>query len=218
LEQAINYEIERQSQALQNGEQLNQETRGWNTAQNKTFLQRTKEEAEDYRYFPDPDLPPIRLSTNQIEIIKQNLPELPLERAKRWMSNYHLQPEFATRLSEDTKHAQQLDSLFKLAVNKKFEPSKLANQIVNKKITVNYQNLEATLAEFESLNATATVDDNDLEKIIRQVLAEHQDAVNRYHAGQKQVLGFFMGQVMKNLKVKADPQQVRSTLHKYLDN
>ncbi len=218
LEQAINYEIGRQTEALQNGEQLNQETRGWNATQNKTFLQRSKEAAEDYRYFPDPDLPPIRFSPDQIEKIRQEIPELPAERATRWATDFKIQPDFAARLVSDITHVDQLESLFKLATSQQIDPAKLANHIVNKKISVRYDDLAVTLEQFKTANATATIDSSELETTINQVLSNNQDAVDRYRAGQKQVIGFFMGQIMSRLEVKADPQQVREALHKHLDN
>ncbi|MEK9174607.1 MAG: Asp-tRNA(Asn)/Glu-tRNA(Gln) amidotransferase subunit GatB, partial [Patescibacteria group bacterium] len=92
-ERAIDYEIKRQAEVLDSGEKVIQETRGWNESEGVTFSQRTKEESHDYRYFPEPDLPPVRLDKAQIEFIKQELPELPTSRHERFVSEYGITPK-----------------------------------------------------------------------------------------------------------------------------
>ena len=87
-ERAINYEIERQTKILDKGEKVIHETRGWNETEGRSFSQRAKEESHDYRYFPEPDLPPIRLDKSQIDFIKSELPELPNSRRTRFVSEY----------------------------------------------------------------------------------------------------------------------------------
>ncbi|MEI7890767.1 MAG: Asp-tRNA(Asn)/Glu-tRNA(Gln) amidotransferase subunit GatB [bacterium] len=90
VEKAINYEIERQTEALENGEKLVQETRGWDSVKNVTVSQRKKESAHDYRYFPEPDIPPMEFSAAYVESLKAKLPELPAQKEERFAGEYGL--------------------------------------------------------------------------------------------------------------------------------
>ena len=101
VEKAIDYEIERQIRALENGERIVQETRLYDAAANKTRTMRSKEDAEDYRYFPDPDLPPIRISPAEFEALRAALPELPEARRARYLDALGLTPYDADKLTED---------------------------------------------------------------------------------------------------------------------
>lgn len=101
VEKAIDYEVRRQIQALEDGEKLVQETRGWNEDKAASFSQRTKETSADYRYFPDPDLPPINLDAELINKIKSQLVELPPAKIKRFKAEYELSQETAEILTGD---------------------------------------------------------------------------------------------------------------------
>ena len=101
VERAIEYEIKRQSEALDKGTKLTQETRGWNDARGTTVSQRSKEEAHDYRYFPDPDISPLKIDSAWREKIKADLPELPLAKKKRFRREYGFSDYDATVLTED---------------------------------------------------------------------------------------------------------------------
>lgn len=105
MEKAINYEIKRQTQALENNEKLVQETRGWDENKSETVSQRIKETSADYRYFPEPDIPPIRISADKIEKIKTELSEMPPEKKARFMQQYKLDSETAWILTSSKELA-----------------------------------------------------------------------------------------------------------------
>jgi aspartyl-tRNA(Asn)/glutamyl-tRNA(Gln) amidotransferase subunit B len=103
VEKAINFEIVRQTKALDEGETIIQETRGWNDSKNETVSQRVKESSADYRYFPEPDIPPLRIGSDWLEAVKSELIELPEAKKIRFISEYNLNPESAETLTGD-KH------------------------------------------------------------------------------------------------------------------
>ncbi len=134
LEKGIEYEIERQKEILEKGETPVQETRGYNAEKGITYSQRTKEEAADYRYFPDPDLPPININEKWFNEIKSSLPEALDGLFKRWQEEYDLKPELVELLFETAEESHNLDELFKQCIKEKIEVEKLVNAMVHKKI------------------------------------------------------------------------------------
>ncbi len=111
LERAMEYEIERQTDALERGEALVQETRGWDEANGRTISQRSKEEANDYRYFPEPDLPPLRPSVDWVAALRASLPELPAARRVRYAEELGLSPYDAGVLTGDVALAAYFDAV-----------------------------------------------------------------------------------------------------------
>ncbi len=218
LEQAISFEVERQSQLLEANEKITQETRGWNSTENKTFSQRTKEDAADYRYFPDPDLPPIRFSQAQVDELRAQLPELPAAKASRWTTEYKIEARFAAPLASEPEEATIFEELFKKASAQNLDISKLASNIYNKRIAwPTSQTLDQTLAAFTAQFKTDTIDTAELEQAVETVLAENPDVVEKYKAGNQQILGFIIGQTMRQLAgSKPDPQLIRDTIGKVL--
>lgn len=217
LEQAIDYEIARQTKILEAGKTPTQETRGWYSNNNETFSQRTKEDAEDYRYFPDPDLPPIRFSDDQIEDLRSEIPELPEKKASRWEKEFSLKSDLALTLTQNFERAEWLETVFTLAKSQKIDATKLSHSIINKNISVKIgENPEKILKKFQELFATDDINTDELEKIVREVLEKNPDAVEKYKDGQKQVIGFLMGQVMKSLEKRLDPKKVRETVLKMM--
>ena len=151
-EKAIEYEIKRQSKLLEKGEKVKQETRGWNDVEEKTVSQRSKEEAHDYRYFPEPDLPPLKISEVpefSQEILKAKLPELPSQKRIRFKKEYGVDGEKLDIFVRDKK----LSGFFEAAVS---EAQKWASEVEPKKIVelaVNYitSDLSGLLREKELL-------------------------------------------------------------------
>lgn len=113
IEKAIDYEIQRQIDAVEAGETIVQETRLYDSAKNKTFSMRKKEEAQDYRYFPDPDLLPLRLGADWIEKVKQSLPELPLQRFYRFQKEYGLPEYDANVLTQEKDMSDYFENVVK---------------------------------------------------------------------------------------------------------
>lgn len=120
LQAALEYEIERQTGALAAGERIVQETRGWDDAKGETVSQRSKEEAHDYRYFPEPDLPPLEQGPHEVEALRSQTAELPLARKTRFVDGFGLSEEDAAILTED----RQMADYFEAVVNRCKDPQK----------------------------------------------------------------------------------------------
>jgi len=114
IHRAIEYEIGRQTEVLESGGRLVQETRGWNDARGLTVSQRTKEFAEDYRYFPEPDLPPLEVSREWVAEIRSSLPELPAARRERFITTYGLTPYDASLLTSSKPMAAYFEETVRL--------------------------------------------------------------------------------------------------------
>jgi aspartyl-tRNA(Asn)/glutamyl-tRNA(Gln) amidotransferase subunit B len=218
LEQAIDFEIKRQAVILDSGRVPTQETRGWDSVKNETFSQRSKEDAEDYRYFPDPDLAPIRFSEAQIKEIRQSLPELPEEKVARWQKDYGLTAEITKSLTETAETAEWMEKVFAFAKTQKIDLKKLSHSMINKKFHVKSgERAEAVIEKFNQLHDTEEISVDEIGGVIATVFTGNQDAVEKYRAGQKQVIGFLIGQVMQKIGKKIDPKIVREEIEKKLN-
>lgn len=217
MEQAIAFEMERHLPILESGKTPVQETRGYNPNTGKTFSQRSKESAEDYRYFPDPDIPPIRFTKEQIEAIRADIPELPTAKQDRWLTEFQVEAKYAELLTEDRTTAEWAETIFTTAQAAKLPPNELANAIVNKKITPKPGDDPKKVVEsYKKITAIDDVSATELETAIKSVMAANQDAVAKYKAGDTKVIGFFIGQTMRELGKKADTNQVRKALGAFL--
>jgi len=126
VRRALTYEVGRQRQALERGEILLQETRGWDDAVSETFLMRTKEFAHDYRYFADPDLVPVK-TEELLEEVRARLPELPKAKRTRFVRQYDVSPYDAAVLADD----RALANYFEMAAKGARKPKNIANWILN---------------------------------------------------------------------------------------
>ncbi|MEK7172022.1 MAG: Asp-tRNA(Asn)/Glu-tRNA(Gln) amidotransferase subunit GatB, partial [Patescibacteria group bacterium] len=113
LEKTLEYEIKRQTSALEKGEKIVQETRGWDDNKGITVSQRSKEEAHDYRYFPEPDLPPVKVKKEEVEILRGNLPELPIARRFRFVEQFKISEEDSRILTEEKEMADFFEEVVK---------------------------------------------------------------------------------------------------------
>lgn len=232
LERSINYEIARQSEIRQTGELPVQETRGWNDDKGVTYSQRVKEEAADYRYFPDPDLPPLVLAKEWKDEILSALPELPDAKLARWVSQFGLSAQSAEVATSERIVSQALEALLTTAQSDKtaqVTPQKVLNAVLNHKVETWLQDtarlnsvkseelseeLQRVVRAVRELYATDSVDTAVLKQAISEFMAtsEGQDAAAKYRSGKTQVLGFILGQVMRKIPGKVDPQKVTTEI------
>ena len=209
---AVDYEIERQKQALDNGDALLQETRGWSQTKKATVTQRIKEEAKDYRYFPEPDIPPIVVSNQLLEEIKLRLPYLPQQKIEQLIS-----------LGVDKRYAQviitseELQNIIQLFKDDKdIDLNKLANYLVNHKIDAS-SSREQIKSIYLDLVSIGITDPAIISDAVDMVLKDNPKAIQDYQKGKINSLGFLIGQVMRAIKGKADANTIRDTITKKLN-
>lgn len=220
---AIDYEVERQIALLKKGETPVQETRGFDTKSHKTVSQRMKEEAHDYRYFPEPDIPPIRLKESYIDEIKSTLPELPQQMLRRFVEELGLRFADAYILTRDARLSTYFEHVCKhlFAGHKKEEFDGknmyeiIANLLINKRLDSDLPVDEFVVKALSSIKPIAT-DDFELMKVIGEVISENNEAVSNYKAGNTNSIMFLVGQVMKSMHGKADAQIVKVKLEEKL--
>ncbi len=253
IERAINYEIERQAEVLNAGGRIVQETRLWDAECGVTRSMRSKEEAHDYRYFPDPDLPPLTIDEQWIESVREQLPELPDARRNRFVEQYGLPVYDAEVLTA----SRDLADYYETAVDVHANPKALSNWVMGDIIRVANERAVAAEPDFtdipvrpEHLGAlVALIDDGTISgkiaktvfekmletgeqpreiveregllqesdeskigELINTLLAANPDKVAEYRGGKDKLLGFFVGQVMKETGGKANPQVVNKLL------
>ncbi|MDR0640725.1 MAG: Asp-tRNA(Asn)/Glu-tRNA(Gln) amidotransferase subunit GatB [Holosporales bacterium] len=260
LGQALDYEITRQIMARENGGKIEQETRLFDATTGETRSMRTKENSNDYRYFPDPDLGPIVLSSGRIEGIRAKLPELPDAKRLRFMESYGLSGADADVLIEDKAVALHFERAVEASKFKGAESAKLiANWIIGElfgflnKTNISIDDLPFPIeymAELVDLILDKTIsgkiaktvfaemtedgaspstivaelglvqiqDESVIRKVVEEVIASNQDQVEQYRSGKVQLFGFFVGQCMKNLHGKGNPEMVNQILRETLDS
>lgn len=253
VERAIEFEINRQIEILEEGGTITQETLLWNADLNEAFPMRSKEESHDYRYFPDPDLLPVIVDNKLKNKIAKMMPELPQARKQRFITEYNL-PEYDAEILTSAKEIadyyerilQQTDDyksasnwvmgdILKVVNETKIPVSefsispenigKLINLINNKTISSKIAKdvFEELLKEdkdpqliVEEKNLVQITDTSELEKTIDKILETNTKQVEEYRGGKEKVFGFFVGQVMRETKGKANPQIVNEVLIKKL--
>lgn len=256
VQRAINYEIDRHIELLENNETVAQETRSFDAVNLRTISMRTKEDANDYRFFPEPDLQPLHVSKEQIAAIKAEMPILPKALFEKYTKELKLSEYDATNIISTKPFAEYFEALIKHTKNYKsasnwmngevrsylnqrgksieefpIKAEKLAELIelidggfVSN--TVAGQNLFPVLLEkpnesvkkiAEELNLIQDSDEDSISAVIRDVIKQHPAEADRYKNGEKQLVGFFMGQVMKASGGKADPKSANKLMRQLLD-
>ncbi|MCL4157438.1 UNVERIFIED_CONTAM: hypothetical protein GTU68_052235 [Idotea baltica] len=252
VERAINIEVERQIELIEDGGTVVQETRLYDADNNETRSMRSKEEANDYRYFPDPDLLPVVLEQDMIDAVRATLPELPQAKRDRFIAEMNLSLYDAAVLTSTRELADYYEQL--LATGDKQDPKLCANWIITtllgalnkasldiEQSPISAEQLGGLLTRisdntisgkiakqiFEALWAgegkdadsiieakglKQVTDSGAIEAIVDEVIANNSAQVEQYRSGKEQLLGFFVGQVMKASKGKANPAQVNEVL------
>ena len=253
VEKAIQHEIRRQIKILESGERVTQETRLYDSQLDETRPMRSKEYANDYRYFPEPDLLPVVLSEDFIKSVKDLMPELSEEKEKRFIKEYKLSDYDANVLSVDPN----LSNFFEEVVVRSRDPKLAANWIMGElSAFLNKENLSILETKVDSINLgnllsriedstisgkiakeifeemwnskkspdeiieekglKQVTDSSEIEKVINQVLEQNQSQLEQYKSGKEKLFGFFVGQVMKASRGKANPEQVNKLLEERL--
>lgn len=213
VRKAIEYEIARQSVLFDKSEVPVQQTRGWSESKNVTLPQREKEEAHDYRYFPEPDIPPMRFSDEYIENIRQQIPELPEEKKVRFMSTYNLNESSAEILTQTPELADYFEKTIKLS---HISPTVIANIIINQPVDI--QRIQP-VELLELIDKKIKEKDVGVEIIVNAVnsaIANNSKAVEDYKKGKTTALMFLVGMVKRELKGKGDAEKIKEMLEKSL--
>jgi aspartyl-tRNA(Asn)/glutamyl-tRNA(Gln) amidotransferase subunit B len=253
VKEAIEYEIKRQTKVLSEGGSIRQETRLWDIERGETAVMRSKEEAHDYRYFPDPDLVPLKIEPEWIEDLRKSVPELPAARKKRFVTDYGL-PEYDAGVLTSSK---SLSDYFEACVKLYGRPKTVSNWVMGELLReLNHAGTDVTASPvgperlvsllklvdsgiislkvardiFPELYAsgkepdqlvqekglTQVSDEGVLLAMIDEIIANNPAQVVQFRAGKEQVLGFFVGQVMKASGGKANPGKVNELLKRKL--
>jgi len=245
VERYIRREIERQSAILDRGEKVHKVTFIWDEAKEETIILRDKEAANDYRFFPEPDLLTVAISPEMLADWQAKLPELPLPRKNRFMQNFQLSAYDAAVLTKEKSTADFFEEtvqfcrdpkavcnwimteIFRLMKEKNFTVTTsgiTTDQLADLINLINKKVISSKIAKelFEELLTTDKLpnvivaekglvqnsDTAELEKMVDEILSRSQKEIEQYKAGKTNLLGFFVGQVMKATKGKANPQIV----------
>lgn len=209
LEKALNAEIERQTKALDEGEVLVQETRGYDEKTKKTFSQRVKADSHDYRYFPEADLPPISIGEFPFSISQFSMPELPKQKRERFAEQYKLSSDYINILVSDLDRANYFEECVKLAPDL---IKSIADLMINKNLDKDYPEPAGLVKKIKEITNIEYASNSDVEEAIREVVCENPDIVTAYKNGKGQVIGFLIGQVQKKLNGKGDPKIINAKL------
>lgn len=244
VENAVSYEIKRQTELLEKGASVVQETRGWDEAKQKTTSQRSKEEAQDYRYMPEPDIPPIELDDNYMEQIKQQMPELPPAMRQK-LTNIKIEPqviedildqpeavpvilEVLEKVDVSTARRAAFWLIHVAAAGKQTDIGKIT--ALSKMVDEGSLSSSAAKTVFEEMGKSKddpqkiaerlkliqVSDEAEVEKIVAEVINQNPKAVQDVKNGQAKAIGFLVGEVMAKSKGQANPGVAQKLIKKQL--
>ena len=255
VQKAIEFEIKRQIEELESGGKLSQETRGFDALNGSTIAMRSKEAANDYRYFPEPDLQPLFVDAKQIELVKAEMPPLPDFLYKKYTNDLKLSDYDAQNITESKDIALYFEDLIQFTKNYKaaanwimgdvksflndkgvtihsfpikpktlaglialIDEGKVSSTIASQKIFPEMLTSNKEAAQIaESLNLIQVSEESALIQFIEQVISENTSEAKRFKNGEQQLIGFFMGQLMRVSKGKADPKIANALLRQKLN-
>ncbi len=210
---AIDFELKRQQEILEKGEKPPQETRGYDEKKGETYSQRSKENAHDYRYFPEPDIPPIEFTKEQIERISSGIPPLPADTLTLLLGE-GLKYQDAFILSHDMKLYEYFLSL-KKQISLSIKPQQVANFIINKRSLLTFNEPE-DIKQIEMMSMPKQIDEGRLTQVVTDVVTHNEKLVSDYKSGKVNALNPLIGFVMKEMKGQADATTVRTKLEEKL--
>lgn len=218
VEKAINFEIERQAAILDEGKIPVQETRGWDETKKATVSQRVKEEAADYRYFPEPDIPPIIWTTSQLDKLKSQIPELPATKQNRFVKDYGISDYNAEQLSRDKTTGDYFEEAVTVGKEHGVDATKIANTMINKKVDTERVLPAELVKDLKAAEVTDTMSSGELQTVLETVLNANEQSVADYKNGKTNAIMYLVGQAMRELKGKAKADTVRAKLEELLTN
>ncbi|MSP63731.1 MAG: Asp-tRNA(Asn)/Glu-tRNA(Gln) amidotransferase subunit GatB [Myxococcales bacterium] len=255
VQAAIEYEVARQTEVLESGQRVVQETRLWDEGRGTSHPMRSKEQAHDYRYFPEPDLPPLVVTEAEIEALRSSLPELPLARRARFMDRLGLSPQDAALLTAEREIADYYEQV--VAAGPSCDPKRAANWVGGELLRELHRDERpiaqspvspTALAELIALVAGGTIsgkiakdvlatmyasgesskeivaregllqvsDESELLRVCQKVIEANPKQVEKFRGGNDKLLGFFVGQAMKETGGRAHPERVNQILRRLL--
>ena len=217
LKKAILIEINRQQKLLDNNEKIIQETRGYDSKKNITFSQRSKEESADYRYMPEPDIPPLIITKENILNLKNNLPELPLQKRERLTSEYKISEEYVNIFIQNNTRADYFEEAVKLAIKQNISAKMIAGVMINQHLDKKYKTPASLIKKLITLSKKQYATNEETENAANLIIKNNTDAVKSYKNGNEKIIGFLIGQVQKELQGHGEVKTIRDLLAKLLN-
>jgi len=212
VERAIKYEIKRQAELLEKGKTPSQETRGFSEKTMSTVSQRVKEEASDYRYFPEPDIPPFCWEKSYINLLRNSLPELPQQKRERFKKEYSIRDMDSEILTREKELADYFEKAIEDGKNFNISPNKIATYIINKKVDIKKILPTELIQQIIKASSVSDIEETELSKIIDETITSNPKAVEDYKTGKENAIMFLVGQVMRKFPQKVDASKIKASL------